>query len=348
MIRKDKQELLKIAREILIAAGASEQNADTVAKNLVSANLSGVDTHGVLQLPRYVRDIQGSEIIPAANPEILKETSTSALVTGNWTFGQVSAEYAMEIGIKKAKQSNVAVVGLVQSHHLGRLGYYAEMASAQGMIAMIWGGGYYKDSPRSAPFGGREGVLDTNPIAMGFPTQEEPAVVFDYATTAVSAIKVQNARRRSEQLPEGCIIDKNGNPSTEPEDFYDGGAFLPFGGHKGYALMLASELLGRIFTGADSFADEKRGTKAFRNSGASFVVIKADLFQEYASFTERSEQMKHRIKAVPPAPGFEEVFVPGDLKTRTQFARNLSGIPLEESVWLDIVNTATALKLSIV
>jgi len=196
------------------------------------------------------------EIVPDALPEVKVESPTSALVTGHWTFGQVAAKYATEKAIEKALQHSMSVVSLIQSHHLGRLGEYVEMASAKGLVSMIFGGGYAEENPVAVPYGGVRRTLSTNPIAMGFPGGDGDGMLFDFATTAASGVKVANARKKKEPLPLGWIVDKAGNPSTNAEDFFDGGGYLPFGGHKGYALMVGAEFLGRIFSGSERLRGE--------------------------------------------------------------------------------------------
>lgn len=346
MITKSAEELRSLAKRILLAAGASEENATRVAEHLASSNLCGVDTHGIWNLPGYVAGIKAGEIMPTNRPAILRETPTSALVTGNWTFGHVAAASAMEIAIQKARQQNMAVIGAVQLHHIGRVGEYAEMAAAAGMISLIASSGFSQERPRCAPYGGRSRVLDTNPLAMGFPAGDEPPMMFDYATTATSGVKVILARDRQQKLPPGCIIDKDGNPTTDPNAFFDGGAYLPFGGHKGYALMMAVEYLGRILTGADAFVDPDRGGATFRHQGTTMVVFKADVFRPSAEYRLQADEMARRIRAVPPAPGFTDVLVPGDPESRTRTERLRSGIPIAADIWKSIVDLAASLGLT--
>jgi len=288
MIVKKADVLRDLVTNVFVAAGADDRNANVVAEHLVLANLSGVDTHGVIQVPLYVDSIRKKLIVPTAWPETIEERPTSVLVSGNWTFGQVAAKYTMEMVIKKAKEQGVAVGGLVQSNHIGRLGNFVEMATPQGLIAMVWGGGYGAETPVAVPFGGKERALHTNPLAFGFPLSDGNRMMFDFATTALSGVKVENARRRKESLPPGCIVDKEGNPSTDPEDFISGGGALPFGGHKGYGLMMAAEYLGRIFTGADEYADPSRGGPIFRRQGVSMIAFKADQFQAMANYKWRT------------------------------------------------------------
>ena len=344
-IKRD-DELRDIVLRILLAAGADERNAKVVAEHLVLANLSGVDTHGIWHVPGYVDAIRNGFIVPTAWPEVIKQTANSALVSGNWTFGQVTARHAMELAIEKAKAAEMAVVGLVQSHHIGRLGHYPEMAAEAGMISMVWAGGFGEEAPSEVPYGGRELLLHTNPIAMGFPSGDEPTMMFDYATSALSGVKVENANRRNEPLPPGCIVDKDGNPTTNASDFFAGGGHVPFGAHKGYALMLAAEFLGRIFCGSDAYADPRRGGPILRHQGVSMIVIKADIFEPLSEYKRLADSMQQRIRAVPPAPGFKEVLVPGDPEARTREARQRNGIPIENAIWEKIVDTAASVGIN--
>ena len=347
MVVKYPQELTQLVTEILLAAGADEDNAAKVAEHLVLANLSGVDSHGVWHLLGYVQKIQDDELDPKSHPEIIKETPASILVSGNWTFGHVAARFTMERAIEVAASQGVGVGGLVQSNHIGRLGHYVEMAAAEGMISMVCLGGQGAKSPTAVPYGGREKLLHTNPIAMGFPGGEGPPMFFDFATTTVAGTKVVNAHRLNQELPPGYIVDKDGNPSTDPNDLFNGGGHVAFGGHKGYALMMAVEYLGRIFVGSDPFFDEKRGGPYDGYSGTFMIVFKADTFQPFADYARVADDLGERARALAPAPGFEEVLVPGDPEVRARETRGRDGIPIEDDVWATIVEAGELVGISI-
>jgi len=345
MVLTTADELHRIIDKILVATGADERNANRVADALVSANLCGVDTHGVYHLPLYVEMIKTGEIAPTAWPKILAETPTTALVGGNWTFGHVTAKYATEVAIKKADKQNVAVVSMVQANHIGRLGEYAEMAAFSGMISMIFAGSLSEKVNAAVPYGGRKRILHTNPIAMGFPGGEEPPMILDFSTAALSGVKVINAREKNEHLPPGCIVDKDGNPTTDPVAFFEGGGHLPFGGHKGYALMLAVEFLGRVFSGADTFDIGRPTEAAFRHSGATLILFKSDLFQSLTEYSKKADAMERCIREVPPAPGFKEVLIPGDPEVRTRAVRQRDGIPIPDELWQKLTDLAASLDL---
>ena len=155
------------------------------------------------------------------------------LVSGELGFGQIAAEYLVRATIPLAHEAGVAVGALVRCNHIGRLGHYAELAAAEGLISLICAGGFAVTGARAAPFGGRRRLLDTNPFCMGFPAASEAPVVVDFATTALSGVKVANALERGQQLPAYSIVDQAGRHTTDPEDFAAGGAYLPFGGAGG-------------------------------------------------------------------------------------------------------------------
>ena len=333
MVTKTADELRQFAESILLAIGADESGAKRVAEHMIDSNLCGVDTHGLFLLPRYVDWVRNGQMIPDAVPEVVQESPTSALVRGNWGLGHVGATYALDLAIQKATEHNVAVVGIVQLNHIGRLGEYSERAARKNMIAMICGGGYAKvEMGRIAvPYGGRERMLCTNPWTMGFPAGEESPMIMDYATTGSSQIKVVGARDKNQSVPLGWIVDKRGNPSTDPNDYFNGGGLAPFGGHKGYGLMMAAELMGNALTGADEFAEEGRGGP-FLYSGTVMIVFKADLFRPYADYAACVDDTQRRVRAVPPAEGFKEVLIPGDMENRTREIRQRKGIPMEDSL----------------
>lgn len=347
MVVKTRDELHRFAKELVMAAGTDERNANRLAEALVSSNLCGVDTHGIRHLPGYVRRIQMGELVPTAWPEIATENECSAVIKGNWTFGHVAAKYAIEVAIEKAQKNGIAIVAAVELHHVGRLGEYCEIAAEKGMISLIWAAGFSEKVPAAAPYGGRKRLLHTNPIAMGFPANEEIPMIIDFATTAISGVKIENARDKNQRLPPGCIIDKDGNPTTNPNAFFDGGAHLPFGGHKGYALMLATEFLGRIFSGSDVYAKDPLGGAIFAHSGMTAIVFRADLFRPFSDYAQSVDEMERRTRAIPAAPNFEQVLIPGDLEARTRAIRERDGIPIPDDLWKKLNDVAVSLGLKI-
>jgi hydroxycarboxylate dehydrogenase B len=324
-------ELRRVGRAVFAAIGAPAPVATRVADALVDANLVGHDSHGVIRIPQYVDAVRGGEVVPDAEPKLLRETTVSALVDGGWGFGQVTAERATREAISRAHAHGLAAVAAVRCNHIGRVGEYPEMAARDGLVAFVTAGGFGGRGGRAAPFGGREGLLGTNPLSFGFPSADGLAMLVDFATTAVAAGKIQVARAKGTPLPPGSILDREGNPSTDAEDFYQGGVMLPFGGHKGYALAMVVELLGRVMSGADDFAEGGRGGAVYGRSGALVIAIDPGIFRDRDAFARGVDETLARVRAVPPAPGFDEVMVPGDPETRTRRQREREGVYVEDA-----------------
>lgn len=339
----DASHLEDVTGRIFRAVGAPEPVARRVAHALVDANLAGHDSHGVIRIPSYIEAVQRGEVLPAADTEVLKETAVSALVDGGWGFGQVTAEKGTRLASDKAREHGLAAVAMVRCNHIGRLGEYSEMAAAAGIIAFVTAGGFGGRGGKAVPFGGREGLFGTNPLSFGLPAGEADMVLVDFATTAVAAGKIQLARAKGVPLPPGSIIDKEGNPTTDAEAFYSGGWMLPFGGHKGYGLSLVVELLGRVLTGADEYAEPGRGGPVYGRSGTLVIAIDPGLFRDRATYARGVDETLRQVKAVPPAPRFPEVLVPGEPESRTRADRQTKGVYVEDSTEAAIRQVASAL-----
>ena len=337
MIIKHYDDLRATVHRIFLAAGAGEANASCMADHLTKASLSGVDTHGVLHVMNYVQSITDGEILPDATPEVIDDHENRALVHGRWTFGHVTCAFAMRTAIEKAKATGLSIVATVATNHIGRVGHYVEMAAAEGMIALVMGSGYALDRPHSAPYGGSRPALHTNPFSFAAPCEPNP-MMFDYATTQVAGNKVKLAHRRGEPAPEGSIIDKHGRPTSDTNDFFNGGSYLPFGGHKGYALMMMVEYLGGMLAGSSTYLEEGRGSDLMKNQGVTIIVFKADLFRPMDDYLTAADETARRIRQVPPAPGFDKVLMPGDPEVEARRQRSKDGIPLDDDVWQSIVD----------
>ncbi len=350
MILKTAEELHRIVKSMLLAAGAGEEHAEIVAEHLVASELAGVETHGIRPIWLYFKNIREGQLQPAASPEILEETATSALISGGWTFGHVAAKFGMEMAIEKAAKSNIAIVSLVQLHHIGRVGFYGEMAAAAGMIGITVGAGYCMSGRRAAPYGGRERLLDTNPISIGFPNPSEPdqrTMLLDYATTFRAQGALFLANLRGQEVSPDFVIDRDGNPSTDADMLAQGGSMLPFGKHKGYALMMAVEYMARIFSGSDAHIDPNRGSDMFRHQGVTMIVFKADLFRPMEEYAQSAYEMAQSARAVAPAPGFDEVLMPGDPEANARAKRRKEGIPIADDIWAMLTENAEKLGMDI-
>lgn len=330
-------QLASIASDILCAAGVSLEESRIVGDALVEANLEGHDSHGVVRVPEYVAWIEEKFINLGARLETIKETDTFAVLTGNWGWGQVVGRQAMELAIQKASRSGAVTISVRECAHLGRIGDYPLMAARAGMAAVMFvnthGGGRLV-----APWGGRERRLSANPISIGLPRSSAPPILIDISTCAIAGGKVTIALNSGKAVPPGCLVDSEGRPTTNPADFFGPpeGALLPFGGHKGFALSLAGDIL----AGAISGAGCSRPT--MNRVGNSFLATVTDIaqFRDRAAFDQDVNQLVEYVKSSELAEGFTEILVPGEPEHRERERRERDGIPVDDETWRQIQQTA--------
>ena len=341
----DSERLTRIAHDILIKHGANEEEASTVAQYLTTANLAGHDSHGILQLLGYVDRIKLGHIVPGAKFEIEKETPTTAVINGHWGFGMVVQTKATRLAIEKAKKSMVAAVTVAFQSHVGLLGTYTLMAASEGMIGMM-----FCDSGRGpkqvVPFGGRDARLGTNPICIALPSNLDAPIYTDAATSQVAAGKVALYRSRQKSVPSGWLVDKEGNPSTNPDDYFAGGALLPMGGndsgHKGYGLGCMVDVFAGILTGLGWGEDPQ----ARHNDGSLFIAINASAFRPIESFKDDVTGFARYLKSSRPAEGFKEVMYPGEIESATRKQRLQTGVPIEDATWASVTKLAASVGVS--
>ena len=338
--------LRSLGARVLEAAGTPADTARHVADHLVEANLAGHDSHGVIRIPMYVAQIEDGWVRPDARPRVVRDRRAAALVSGDWGFGHPAATLAMDEACARADDHGIGAAGLVRATHLGRIGTYVERAARRGLIGLMWLGGL--GTWRAAvPYGGRETFYGTNPVAAAFPAGRAGVALLDFATTAIAGGKIMVARDRGEPLPAGSVIDAAGRPSTDPAAFFDGGALLPFGGHKGYALAFFAQLLGQSLTGAVRQDDEGLGGDAFRRSGSFYLAVTPDLFADPEDVAEDAAALIERVRASAPAEGFADVMVPGDPEARSRARRADGGIPLPDETWRSISACAARLGVEV-
>ncbi|MDP9370903.1 MAG: Ldh family oxidoreductase [Chloroflexota bacterium] len=324
------------------AIGAPEDVAAEVAHHLVRANLSGHDSHGVLRLPWYVQQANDGQLLPDARPRILREGPATALFDAGRGFGHYSTIVALEWAMARAREGGLAAAAIRGSTHIGRLGEYPERAAAQGLIGIVTYGSAGAGTGLVVPFGGRERFLGTNPWAIGAPAGDRPPMIFDAATSTIAEGKVRVAQSRGVTLPQDSIVDRDGRPSTDPADLYDGGAMLPLGGrtagHKGYGLAMASALIGGLAMIDESAADTpaERHDARGRMSGVFVLAIDPGAFGDGGRYADRVGETLAAAKEVPPAPGVEGVLVPGEPEQRSRAGRERDGIPIPEPIWAEL------------
>lgn len=333
--------LHKVAYQIFKSAGMLPEEARIVADHLVAANLAGHDSHGVIRIKSYIERIRKGQLQPRATIKVLAESPTTARIDGNWGFGYVVSTRAVEMAIQKARDNNVAALSILRQGHVGRLTDYTIALAREGMIGLMT-----TDSGRApkrvVPFGGRVPCLGTNPISFAIPSNQDGPVFIDIATSVVAGGKIDVARSRGEQLPVGCLIDKDGIPTTDPKNYL---GILPLGGqqgHKGYGLSFMIEVFASILTGIGYGVDPS----GWHNDGGLMVAIKVDAFRPLEEFKRDVDDFISQVKSTPPAPGFQEVLYPGELEWRTAKKRSQEGIFIEDATWMDLQRLMEEFKIT--
>jgi len=332
--------LRRTAQLILEAAGTPPDLAQVVSESLVEANLVGHDSHGVIRLPSYVALVRQGQVKPSARPSVLTKHQATARVDAARGWGQPAARLATQTAIELAQDYGVGVVTIDRCNHIGRLGEYVENMSRAAMIGLA----LCNAEPVVAPFGGRQGRMGTNPIAWAIPrgSDQEPLLV-DFATAGVAEGKLRVAKAKGEKVATGLILDRDGRSSTDPADFYAGGALLPFGGHKGYGINVMIELLGGALSGmAPSALPDYHG-----GNGTMLMAMNIAAFVPLEQFTAQATALCEKIKATPTAEGFSEVLVPGEPEMRSRRQRLAEGILLPEQIWQDIQVLAGELHVTL-
>lgn len=324
------------------AVDVPADEAETVARHQTASNLVGHDSHGAIRTPVYVQRIRRGDIVPGAAFDVEAETATTAVIDGNWGFGFVQTEKAMALAVEKAKASGVAAVTIRYQGHMGRLGAYMETVANDGMIGLM-----AADSGRGpkavVPWGGSVAKLGTNPISFGVPTGRAP-LILDMATSAVAGGKVQVALNEGASLEPGILLDSGGRPSTNPRDYFEGGALLPFGGaqgHKGFGLSVIVEILCGVLTGLGfGVAPDSR-----HNDGNFIALFDVARFRDLDEFRSDVDAFIDDLKATPRAPDVEEIFYPGEIEARTAEVRRRDGIPIDETTLGELAGVMSSLGL---
>ena len=323
------EQLEQIGCAVLEHAGSPADLAQLVVHSLVQSNLLGHDSHGILRLIPYIGWVRAGHIKPAARAVIAHRFGAMAIVDGQSGWGQPAAQLAATTAIELAEQFGIGAVTITNGSHLGRLGAYTETMARAGCIGMAMA----NIGPGVAPFGGKARMMGTNPMAYSVPRAPgQNPILLDFATSGIAEGKVMVARDKGVEVPPGNIIDKDGNASVDPNDYFGGGALLPFGLHKGYGLSLMCELIGGALSGRGTALDPGFGGR----NGTLMMALKVDAFTPLDHYIEQVEQMYGAIKASPPKPGVDAVLMPGDPEYATRAYRLEHGIQIPERTWEDI------------
>lgn len=350
MIKADR--LRGLVGDIFSAAGCSRGEAERIARYLVAANLAGHDSHGVVRVPRYVQMKRDGRVVADQTIETAVDTPVLAVIDGKFGFGQSVAPQAVEIGIAKCKAMGLSAVSLRNSGHVGRVGDWAEMAAAAGLISIhfVNAGG----SVLVAPFGGVERRFSTAPYCIGVPLPGRPPLVLDFATSVVAEGKVLVASQGGKKVPREALIGPDGEMSgdptmlygehtpTGPRDFRKGsGAIRAFGDHKGSGLALMCEVLGGALTGNGCASLERPSA-----NGMFSLYVDPARIDPAGFFPEEAMRYIDHVKRATPAQPGSEILVPGEPEQKSRERRLAEGIPLPDDTWISIKATARSVGLA--
>jgi len=340
--------LSRLVSDTFAAAGCSAAEAGRIGHYLTSSNLSGHESHGVLRVPRYLHWLKEGKISRDQEISIVSENDVLAVIDGNFGFGQTVGPQAVRLGMAKAAKNGLSLIALRNSGHLGRIGDWAEMAAAEGVISIH----FVNTSGLGllvAPFGGTERRMSTNPVCIGIPSEDEPSLVLDFATSIVAEGKVLNALGGGKPLPAGALIDGDGTLSTDPVLIYGvsdssqpldvrtgSGAIRAMGEHKGSGLAFMCEILAGALTGSGCSTPGKQQLA----NGMLSIYIVPEFLTTADGFAAELRHYVEFFRSARPAEAGGEVLCPGDAETRNRAERRADGVPLPGSPWQSLLDAA--------
>jgi uncharacterized oxidoreductase len=340
-------QLRKLVSAILRAGGSAPEEADLVADHLVQANLAGHDSHGVGMIPAYVRHLKAGLVLPNTRAKVVKDEGAVLMFDGLRGYGRCVAGEAMDAAIVRCRQTGVVVVTLANAHHIGRVGAYGELASAAGLVSLHFVN-VTDHRALVAPFRGTDARFSTNPVCIALPgTDRQPPLLLDMATSAIAMGKVRVAMNEGKPAPEGVLIDPDGKPTRDPKVMYQEphGALRTFGGHKGYALAVVTELLAGALSGGPTIQPGNARMGGTINNMFAILVDPARLAgvewlrREIDGFVDY-------LKDSPPADPTAPVLVPGEPERLARAERTKDGIKVDPTTWKEIVHAGEAVGLT--
>ena len=338
--------LKNFCQQAYLKAGVPDEEAEIVADLLTRSDLRGVETHGVTRLPIYIQRLQKGYVRKEAKITVVKEKGPTAFLDAQGSMGHVVAYRGMEKAIRKAEEYGLGWVSVRDSGHFGVAGLFPLMAIEKDFIGYI----VSNSAPMMFPWGGRERIIGNNPLAYAFPAGKYQPVVLDFSLSVVSSGKLILSRKKGERIPLGWAFDKNGLPTEDPYEGYEGGGSLaPVGGHKGYGLVLIHEMLTAVLTGGkwtkiikSLYEEDQSG---IQGTCHSFMVLDPDCFIGREAFKENMERYIESVKGSAKAQGVAEVLVPGEPEYRTEVKLLKEGIPLPLNTIKDLTSLAGSLRI---
>ncbi len=329
----------------LTALGLPERDAVVCAARMTEADLRGVDTHGIFRLPHYCRRIRAGGVNLHPRLHAVRENAVTALVDGDNGMGHVVMTYATELAIRKAAEAGLAWVGTFNGNHAGAGAVYSTMSLAHDMISMYM---TVANANHMPPWGGVELILGTNPISIAIPAGEEPPIALDMASTVTSYGKVKLAAQKGESIPVGWMIDRKGQPLTDPRRAAEG-LLLPIGGYKGYGLNVIIGMLAGVLNGATfgrNVVDFNKDFAARNNSGHMILAMRVDNFQPVETFKREMDRVIREIRESERMEGVDRIWLPGEMEYHRVRERLEQGVPIAPPVVDQLRQLAGELNLS--
>jgi len=333
--------LTEAISKIFVSAGCGREEAVCIAANLVESNLAGHDSHGVIRTKQYISYVEAGTVQLGQAIDVAYETDAISVVDGKMGFGQPVGVQAMELLASKTKKLGLAMVSIRGASHIGRIGAWAEQLAAHGLVSLHFvnttGLGML-----AMPFGGTDRRLSLCVFAAGVPMEDGNHVILDFATTGTAEGKLRVARNKGVPVPEGQIVDKDGNPSTDANDFYNGGAILPLAGHKGHGLTMLVDILAGALSGGGC---TDPGVTSLENTMTSIAIDPAPMTDREVYVAEVIRYCEW-VTGSPPKDPDGKVRLPGDVERETRAERRANGISIDDETWQQIVETAESVGLS--
>ena len=330
-------ELTDLTIRIFTTAGWSQADAEDLAEHLVLANLSGHDSHGVGMIPAYIEAWRDGLLLPGNTPEVKTDAPPFLVIDAHVALGQPTAKKAVRRAIGIAQESGVCILNLVNANHIGRIGHYAEMAAAEGLVGMFWVNVAGRPSV-VASYGARESRFGTNPHAIGIPNGDEP-LILDFATSRMAHGKARVAFNKGEQVPPGYLIDEQGRPTTDPGVVQGAraGSLLPFGDHKGAGIAVVAEIFAAAFAHG-AIIPETEVKSWIINNLFGVIFDPARMDPDGDERARRIALLAAYQRSAAPAEGIDKVRAPGDREREVRAGRRRDGIPVDDETWRQLLD----------
>ncbi len=331
MARYDFESLKGFTAKVLTGAGSEETEAALVAENLVSANLRGIDSHGVVRLPVYVERVRKGLIVTPAATRVVRQMPAAALLDGGNGWGAVVGSQGMRMALDMAAHTGVGAVTVINSNHFGYAAFYGEMALRRNMIGVVM----TNANALMIPYGGQKPYLGTNPICICAPAGAEAPFVFDAATTVVARGKITVAEKKGVKIPLDWGVDASGKPTDVPKDVV---ALSPLGGYKGYDLAVAVDILSGVLGGGPfgQYIGVLGAAAGPQKVGHFFLALTLEAFRDLAGFQKDMDAFLRELRTQPPATGNRGVLVAGDPEREQMAAWSAGGIPVPGEIEVDM------------